>query len=266
MKKTDKKPRVTYQDLMNALSDLKDPWVALDMMKRHKHMVNVLINANDNQGNPLFTALEIDSILSQCKDIIETKPEIIIATLEDAKEVEDICGAKNRVVCLWHAVDEPSKSVIKRAEQIKSDEEDKDNEEAEVLAVDMLSKNELEKIRKTINTKLKTKLKKAKPSSFKRVMIKIAMKLVPEKLGERTAKAEQKIADVVYREKKEQTAKYKPGCWQFVKIKDFPSNHEIHELIEDKSEEEAKLWAYVDKDGNIYDEQQWKRMSASRGR
>ena len=65
--------------------------------------------------------------------------------------------------------------------------------------------------------------------------------------------------------KKEQTAKYKPG-WQFVKIKDFPSNHEIHELIEDKSEEEAKLWAYVDKDGNIYDEQQWKRMCASRGR
>ena len=74
----------------------------------------------------------------------------------------------------------------------------------------MLSKNKLEKIRETINAKLKTKLKKAerdKASSFKRVMIKIAMKLVPEKLGERTAKAEQKIADVVYREKKRTNGK-----------------------------------------------------------
>ena len=132
----------------------------------------------------------------------------------------------------------------------------------------MFSKNELEKKRKTINTKLKTKLKKAErdtASSLKRGMIKLAMKLVPEKLGKRTAKAEQKIADVVYRKKKEQTASYKPG-WQFVKIKDFPRNHEIHELIEDKSEEEANLWAYVDEHGNIYDEQQWKRMCASRGR
>lgn len=60
--------------------------------------------------------------------------------------------------------------------------------------------NGLEKKRKEINAKLADK--KAKTTNgFKRGAIKAAMKVVPEKLGKKASKLEQKIADIAYRKK-----------------------------------------------------------------
>lgn len=60
--------------------------------------------------------------------------------------------------------------------------------------------NGLEKKRKEINAKLADK--KAKTTNgFKRGAIKAAMKVVPEKLGKKASKLEQKIADIAYNKK-----------------------------------------------------------------
>lgn len=67
------------------------------------------------------------------------------------------------------------------------------------IQFDPTYENGLEKIRKEINAKLTEKSKSAK--GFKRGIIKVATKIVPEKLGKKTAKIEQKIADVVYRKR-----------------------------------------------------------------
>ena len=68
-----------------------------------------------------------------------------------------------------------------------------------IIQFDPTYENGLEKKRKELNAKLTTKSQSAK--GFKRGIIKVATKIVPENLSKRTAKIEQKIADVVYRKK-----------------------------------------------------------------
>ena len=204
------KPRITLHEFLKWCYDKKYHSLVAGMTQKdykdgffikpvYESVFPALEKAKDNKGEFLFNIDDIAGFLSQkeTQEVIEKKPEIIIAILENKEEIDEICEYKDRGYGLFRAADEPSSSVIKRAKAIK----EKNELAVELSAIGMFSKNPLEKKRKTINLKLGKKLKETKQGSLKAGVIEVMMKLIPEKLGKRTAKAEQKIADVIYRKK-----------------------------------------------------------------
>ena len=212
MKKSNEsgKPRMTLKEFWKFCYDKGFNSLCVRMMRmgnngkrflnpNYKYVFSALVKAKDNKGKFLLSIDEIATFLNQkeTQEVIEKKPEIIIAILENTEEIDDICKYKTRSSGLWRAVVDPSNLVIKRAEAIK----EKWELETELSAIEMFSDNLLEKKRKSINFKLGKKLEKTKKGGLKAGMIKVMMKLIPEKLGKRTAAVEQKIAKVICHKK-----------------------------------------------------------------
>ncbi|MCQ2958525.1 MAG: hypothetical protein MJ180_06480, partial [Candidatus Gastranaerophilales bacterium] len=96
------KAKVTKSDLIAALDKVHyDKAYAKQLIETHPEMVETLIAATDANGNPLFSALDIDDILYNCQQNISKNPQSIINVLKDPKLVADITSEKNKAVALW---------------------------------------------------------------------------------------------------------------------------------------------------------------------
>ena len=115
--------QITKDDLIKALDGVEyDKSVVLDMIDKHPDMVKTLIDAKDKEGKPLFDALNIDSVLFNCKDIIEKHPDKIIAVLNNPEEIAIISEWSSHGAGLWRAVSEPLNSTVERNPEVFPEE------------------------------------------------------------------------------------------------------------------------------------------------
>lgn len=105
---------VTREDLIAALSIFESKYVPVitNMIDGYPDVVDTLIEAKDNKGEPLFDAENIDSVLLNCKKTIERHPHRITAVLNNPQEIEMICEFKSRGAGLWRAVGDPLNSTL----------------------------------------------------------------------------------------------------------------------------------------------------------
>lgn len=108
-----KAERISEQDLLEALNNVKyDRTVVEKMIDKHPDMIKILSDAKDNDGKPLFDALDIDDILFNCKDDVEKHPERIVAILNNPKEIEMISFYNSKGAGLWRSLGDPLNSTV----------------------------------------------------------------------------------------------------------------------------------------------------------
>ncbi len=88
---------VTRNDLVTALKDVKyNKREMLNVIKTFNDEIDVLISAKDQEGQPLFKAIEIDDVLHHCYRMQSFKAETLSEMLENPQVVERITQGGNR--------------------------------------------------------------------------------------------------------------------------------------------------------------------------
>ena len=93
------------EEMIEEFSKLEyDSKVVANMIEKYPDLIDELASYTTADGKPLFSALEIDDILYNCKGTIQKDPQLLITELNKPGAIEDIATWSNRSKALLKKV------------------------------------------------------------------------------------------------------------------------------------------------------------------
>lgn len=85
-----------------------------EMKGKYPHMVQILTETKNSNGNPLFSSKEVEDFLFNGQELMRDYPDRIMAVLSNPEEIDMISSWANKGAGLWRAVQDPLDSTVKK--------------------------------------------------------------------------------------------------------------------------------------------------------